>query len=135
MLLDIKEIRRKNLAIAIEKAGSAAKLSALTDISPSAISQMKSAKHSRNIGGNAAREIESALSLPHGWMDQLHGDNEQDSATLGIQANGLNNNTLQASLMTADEVELFACYKALKKDKKKLLLETARAFNKADNLY
>lgn len=72
MLSDIDEIRRKNIIKAIKIAGSAAKLSDKTGISPSAISQMKSEKHSRNIGSKTAREIENAIGKGRGWMDHNH---------------------------------------------------------------
>lgn len=72
MLLDIKEIRRNNLMVAIKIAGSAAKLYSASGISPSAISQMKNKNGTKSIGEKIARKIEESLNLPHAWMDQTH---------------------------------------------------------------
>jgi len=126
--METKEIRLTNLNQLISTYGSQRKLSDLIDIDSSYLSQIKNKKNPKNIGEKLARKIESTLSLAHGWMDQLHGENEQNNIQLAIQANSLSSNTLQHASMTADEVELIACYKALGKDKKKLLLETARVF-------
>ena len=75
--MNLKEIRRKNLEIVISKAGSAAKLASITDLSASAISQIKSEKHKRNIGDKIARKIETDMSLSYGWMDQLHSEEKE----------------------------------------------------------
>jgi len=79
VLLDIKEIRRNNLELAIKKIGSAAKLYAASGVSPSAISQMRSG--TKNIGEKIARKIETALTLPVAWMDQAHDSQNIHSNT------------------------------------------------------
>lgn len=66
------KIRKEKLEEAIRLAGSAAKLSRLTGMSASEISQMRNPEHPRNVGDIAAERIESALGLPHGWMDVLY---------------------------------------------------------------
>lgn len=70
--------RKQKLEEAIKIAGSAAKLSKLCGISASEISQMRNPDHPRNVGDVAAEKIETALSLPHGWMDYLHTANPVD---------------------------------------------------------
>lgn len=72
--------RKQKLEEAIKIAGSAAKLSKLCGISASEISQMRNPDHPRNVGDVAAEKIEVALSLPHGWMDRLH-DEQQTQAS------------------------------------------------------
>jgi SOS-response transcriptional repressor LexA len=72
--------RKQKLEEAIKIAGSAAKLSKLCGISASEISQMRNPDHPRNVGDVAAEKIEVALSLPHGWMDRLH-DEQQSQAS------------------------------------------------------
>jgi SOS-response transcriptional repressor LexA len=65
--------------LAISKAGSQAKLADLVAVKSSYLSQIKNTKHPTNMGSDVARRIEAALSLPHGWMDQLHNDSESRS--------------------------------------------------------
>lgn len=73
--MDIHHIRLVNLQQAIKKAGSQARLADMVGIKSAYISQIKNTKHPTNMGNDVARRIESALGLPHGWMDVLH-DNE-----------------------------------------------------------
>jgi len=75
-LLDINEIRRIKLTNIIKMAGTAAKLSCISGLSPSEISQMKSGKHNRNIGDKTARKIEESMKLPRGWMDHIDNINK-----------------------------------------------------------
>jgi hypothetical protein len=71
------QIRLLNLESLIKKQGSAAKIANLIGSSPTVLSVIRSDKHpDKNMGGGMARRIEDALSLPHGWMDRLHDDEE-----------------------------------------------------------
>lgn len=76
----IDEIRRANLLLAIDRAGSAKKLADLTGLSPAYISQVKTRApeskggRERNLGDDAARRIERALGEPTGWMDAAHAE-------------------------------------------------------------
>lgn len=70
--MDIHQIRLTNLQQAIKKAGSQARLADMVGIKSAYISQIKNSKHPTNMGNDVARRIESALGLPHGWMDVLH---------------------------------------------------------------
>jgi transcriptional regulator with XRE-family HTH domain len=75
--MDINEIRLKNLEHLISSSGlNAAKFADKIDMSASQLSQTRSSKYKRNIGTATARKIEQLLSLPNGWMDQLHYDGQ-----------------------------------------------------------
>ena len=73
----IDEIRRDNLLLAIEIAGSSVKLSELAGISSAYISQIKSRTPESKTGkpkamGDAvARKIENGIGKPPGWMDAI----------------------------------------------------------------
>lgn len=88
--MDIHHIRLVNLQQAIKKAGSQARLADMVGIKSAYISQIKNTKHPTNMGNDVARRIESALGLPHGWMDVLHDNeamrviNEDDEAMLKL---------------------------------------------------
>ncbi len=74
----VEEIRRANLFLLIEEAGSAAKLSAITGIAAAYISQVgRAVVHSsgtkpRTIGTDQARRFEAKMGKPRGWMDTDH---------------------------------------------------------------
>lgn len=72
---DIDEIRYKNLATLIERHGGAAygrkkRFADKCNMNPAYVSQLTNKV--RNIGKQVAREIEKALGLEKGWMDQHH---------------------------------------------------------------
>ena len=73
------EVRRQNLLVAIERAGSAAKLAALSNTSPAYLSQIKNRTPDsktgtpKTMGDDMARRIEAAIEEPVGWMDVPHG--------------------------------------------------------------
>jgi len=77
----IKELRIERLLKMIEIAGSQAKLSELSGISESQISQMKNKEHPRAIGDKAANKLELALGLPLNWMDANEAHVEVNSET------------------------------------------------------
>lgn len=74
----IDEIRRENLVVAIERAGSAAKLAAKAELSSAYLSQLKTRQAQsstgklRTMGDAVARKIEAAINAPLGWMDRDH---------------------------------------------------------------
>lgn len=65
--LDVKEIRRRNIASLIERHGGPTKFGKDIDRDQSQVSQWLGGK---SIGSNLAREIEAKLALPRGWLDQ-----------------------------------------------------------------
>jgi hypothetical protein len=78
----VREIRAHNLVLLQTKYETLARVSELTGVSPSQLSQMKAFlknpkdKNSRAIGENLARKLEHTLGLPHAWMDQAHSESE-----------------------------------------------------------
>ena len=75
----IEEIRRTNLLLLISRYDGQRKLADAIRKAPSQVSQWVSrSAHSktgkpRSIGSQIAREIETVLGLPSGWMDAAHG--------------------------------------------------------------
>lgn len=74
----IDEIRRANLILLIEEAGSAAKLAALSGVPAPVISQVRrgvqhsAGKGARVMGPDVARRLETTMLKPRGWMDTDH---------------------------------------------------------------
>lgn len=72
------DIRRENLDIAIDRAGSAAKLASAAGVSEAYLSQIKTCapesktKKPKSMGNVVARKIEIAIKEPEGWMDADH---------------------------------------------------------------
>jgi hypothetical protein len=79
------EVRRQNLLIAIERAGSAAKLAALSNTSPAYLSQIKNRTPDsksgtpKTMGDDMARRIEAAIGEQPGWMDFVHAEHDTQS--------------------------------------------------------
>lgn len=118
--MDMHEIRLKNLEKLIEIHGSAAKIAELIGSAPSVFSVIRSDKYpDKNMGNGMARRIETALKLPHGWMDQL-----QD----GDAPEKISDNT-----MTMDELEheMLTIMQAQTPEQKAMLLEIAKTLTKA----
>jgi transcriptional regulator with XRE-family HTH domain len=67
--MDISQIRRDNLAALIAQYRSLEALAAASDVSASYLSQIKNG--TRGMGSRFARKLETALSLPQGWFDQI----------------------------------------------------------------
>lgn len=84
-----EDTRRENLLRLIESHGGQRALADSIDKSPAQISQwVNRAPNSRTgtprtISGASAREIESRLSLPTGWMDQTHAPPTQGTIYVG----------------------------------------------------
>jgi hypothetical protein len=78
------EVRRQNLLIAIKRAGSAAKLAALSNTSPAYLSQIKNRTPDsksgtpKTMGDDMARRIEAAIGEQPGWMDFVHREPPAD---------------------------------------------------------
>jgi SOS-response transcriptional repressor LexA len=72
--MDVSEIRRRNLKLIIKQEfnGVAVSLARALGKQPSEISRIFSANqtHRRNVGSRFARQVESQIGRPVGWMDQ-----------------------------------------------------------------
>lgn len=71
--MDMNTIRRDNLRTLAARYPSQAEFAAACGTAPSVISLIVSPNPKRNLGDKLARKIEAAAGLPHGWMDQVHG--------------------------------------------------------------
>jgi phage repressor protein C with HTH and peptisase S24 domain len=84
------EVRRQNLLIAIERAGSAAKLAEAAKTSPAYLSQIKNRTPDsksgtpKTMGDDMARRIEAAIGEQPGWMDVARESQEASSVTADI---------------------------------------------------
>lgn len=68
--MDITAIRRTNLCMLIEAAGSIRVLADKVGTAPNYLSEIKN--HERNMGNKLARKIEQMLGKQDGWMDTSH---------------------------------------------------------------
>ncbi len=73
-LMEIKEIRRKNLEKLVDREGRQAGLARKVELAPAYIHQMLAGK---SMGDKTARKIEIALKLPVGWMDVWSPEEEE----------------------------------------------------------
>ncbi len=69
--MDVRGIRRNNLARLIAEAGGQKALAARAGVSAAYLSQVLSERVRRNVGHNLARRLEEGMSKPYGWMDVL----------------------------------------------------------------
>ena len=69
---DITEIRRNNLRNEAQRLGGSARLADATERSLSQISQLIGDNPTGNIGNRLARDLETALKKPRGWLDNIH---------------------------------------------------------------
>lgn len=74
--MDVKTVRRNNLAVLEKACGTIAALSERTGIPASYISQVKGGY--RKLGDAAARKVEAAYRKPLGWMDQSIGQSPEN---------------------------------------------------------
>jgi hypothetical protein len=96
----LADIRRENFEALAQEAGSQAALARRIGKDKNQVNQWLGRGKARNMSSESAREIESAMLKPHGWMDQ------DRSATLGrigeaeppSYAPRLNHGTLSASI-------------------------------------
>ncbi|QBQ56203.1 hypothetical protein [Nitrosococcus wardiae] len=71
--MDVYEVRRINARMLSAIAGGPVAFGEQLDKPQSLVSRwIGETKSPKNIGNNAAREIEGAFSKPHGWLDQKH---------------------------------------------------------------
>lgn len=73
--MEVKEIRRRNLAELVEQHGRNA-LATKVGTDPNYLSQIISQRTSAQCGDQLARRIEVALNKPRGWMDTDHEEQE-----------------------------------------------------------
>ena len=103
MPLDILTIRRQNLEILIDEAGSQAELARRSGADARYISQIYTESRTptgaqRKIGDELARRLEKGMNKPLGWMDQRHTTQGQLDDKLD-----LNVKTLSQALNFIDE--------------------------------
>lgn len=72
--MDIRDIRRNNLAALVKASGGNKPLADRIDTDPAYISQLLNVRTKADMGHVLARRIEAALDLPTGWMDQAQHD-------------------------------------------------------------
>lgn len=70
--MDVREIRRANLAALVRMHGGQTHLAELVDTDAAYLSQILSPVIKANVGHALARRIELALGKPRGWMDAAH---------------------------------------------------------------
>ena len=120
--MDIRLIRRANLATLIAEAGSVAKLHSRTGISEKYISQIttnfvgRGRKSRREIGHEMARRLEAGMNRREGWMDVSH--NPTQPAAAGPKRAELDH--------SADEYEILALWRALFEEQRTELLSRLR---------
>lgn len=108
--MDVKTVRRNNLAVLEKACGTIAALSERTGIPASYISQVKGGY--RKLGDAAARKVEAAYRKPVGWMDQPIGQSpENPPVHVGNEISATPNIGLSVSLLNdpavASLVQLF----------------------------
>lgn len=81
--MDSKTIRLINLETLVAQEDKASTFAEKIGMSASQLSQIRNPKYKRTVGDAAARSIETALGLPHGWMDVLH--DKASPAQLALQ--------------------------------------------------
>lgn len=76
--MNIEDIRRNNLLILLEENDGREKLSELSGLSPSHISQLKSSNKKVTMGTKIARRLEEATGKREGWMDASHTNSHSE---------------------------------------------------------
>jgi len=99
--MDIKQIRRTNLLLLMERERSKAAFARKVGTDPAYISQILSEKTRAEIGDTLARNIEKAYELTHGWMDNFPA--------------------------AAEEVHLLGVFRALPKDRQLIAIKLVEA--------
>lgn len=82
--MNVKEIRRKNLRALSRKVGGVTQLAERLSKLQSQISHLIGTNPIKNIGDKLATQVEKAFNLPHGWLDHLHPDLQEESAIYSI---------------------------------------------------
>ncbi|MCU0806571.1 MAG: hypothetical protein MUC53_01060 [Candidatus Contendobacter sp.] len=74
--MDIREIRRQNLALLRQQEGSIRALADRVETDPNYLSQILGFAGKHRMGHAMARRFERAFGKPEGWMDQQHNEKE-----------------------------------------------------------
>ncbi|MFX5640118.1 UNVERIFIED_CONTAM: S24 family peptidase [Acinetobacter baumannii] len=74
--MDSKTIRYKNTRLLVDEIGGVSNFAEKINKGQSQTSQFAGTNPIKGIGNKVAREIEEAFNKPHGWLDQVHEDNE-----------------------------------------------------------
>lgn len=82
--MDVKQIRKANLQLLKDEAKSWAEVARRAGTEASYLSQITSARGTREIGDELARKLEKGFRKPHGWMDQDHAINRTDEKMTAI---------------------------------------------------
>lgn len=75
--MDSKTIRYKNTRLLVEQIGGVSNFSEKINKGQSQTSQFAGTNPIKGIGNKVAREIEKAFGKPHGWLDQLQKEVEE----------------------------------------------------------
>lgn len=82
--MENKDLRRHNLLLLIEEAGSIRTLAEKAGTAPNYLSEIKAAD--RGMGHKVARKLEAAMGKPIGWIDTLHLDKEGHGASVSASS-------------------------------------------------
>lgn len=74
--MDIRAIRRQNLSLLRQQAGSVRAIADRVDTDANYLSQLLSENGKHFMGHTMARRLELAFNKPVGWMDQQHSEEE-----------------------------------------------------------
>tara|TARA_B100000929_G_C15372937_1_gene375048 strand:+ start:267 stop:719 length:453 start_codon:yes stop_codon:yes gene_type:complete len=77
-VMDVKEVRRLNLEYLIASAGSVKRIAEILGSNASYISQVRNGNANKTMGDSTARRLEKAFGKPHGWMDKLQFDDNEN---------------------------------------------------------
>lgn len=81
--MDIREIRRRNLALLRQQEGSIRALAERVDTDPNYLSQLLGSAGKHHMGHAMARRLENAFGKQEGWMDRDNSEaDDQDLAEI-----------------------------------------------------
>lgn len=104
MAMSCAEIRRRNYAAEVDKAGGVDRFFDKYGTNPDYVRQLlngKGVKGGRNIGDRAARKIEKMLNRPENWMDQDHTEKRSPALALNQGENDVDALRFFAAALTA----------------------------------
>ncbi|MFZ6726177.1 hypothetical protein ACO0K2_11850 [Undibacterium sp. MH2W] len=125
----INDIRRLNTRRLASEAGGPANFARKVGFTDSRVSQLIGDKFSRNIGDKAAKMIEDAYGLTHGWLDIDH--EKRKSAQEDKTGHILDENEVNLVYATNKEITLLTKYRESTAQGMKLI-ETAAATSEKD---
>lgn len=126
----IDEIRRENLAVAIKRAKSAARLASAVGTAPAYLSQLKTAAPDsktgtpKKLGDDLARRIETAIGESPGWMDRDHS-----GTTVVIQRHS-GHRPPRLQLVNDEEADLLHEFRMMAAPERAMLIAAAKGFPK-----